>query len=211
MTSLPDSALHRHVEKVVLGMHSTNPGAINTAIVCPPCIYAQGRGSDNQRSIQVYMASKAILERKQGFMPTKGENLWHEVNVHDLSDLYVLLGEAAAAGGGKATWNDDGYYFAENGSFVWKDIFHDITKIAKDKGLIDGDETPSLSPDELAKLHPHALLLWGTNSRGKAIRARKLLGWEPHGQSLKELLPEIVEGEARSLGLIQGHAAKVTQ
>lgn len=144
-------------------------------------------------------------------MPLKGENIWHEVNVHDLSDLYVLLGEAAAAGGGKATWNEDGYYFAENGEFIWKDMFQDIAKIAEKKGLLDSEETLSLSADELTELHPYAILIWGSNSRGKAIRARKLLGWKPHGESLKESLAKIVEGEARALGLIEGHAAHVTK
>jgi hypothetical protein len=211
VTSIPDSALHRPVDKIVFRASSLNPEAIKTAIVCPPCIYAPGRGPDNQRSLQVYEAAKTILKRKNAFLPMKGENVWHEVNVHDLSDLYVLLGEEAASGGGKATWNEDGYYFAENGSFVWKDIFQGIARIANKKGLIDSDETPSLPADELTKLHPYAVYIWGSNSRGKALRARKLLGWNPNGKSLKEDLPDIVEGEARALGLIEGHAAKVTQ
>ncbi|KAF7514252.1 hypothetical protein GJ744_000022 [Endocarpon pusillum] len=211
LTSIPDSASHRDVDKIVLRMSSTNPQAVKTAIVCPPCIYGPGRGPDNQRSIQVYEAAKAILERKQAFLPLKGENVWHEVNVDDLSDLFKLLGEAAAAGGGKATWNEDGYYFAEHREFVWKDIFQSIAKIAKQKGLIESDETPSLPADELTKLHPAGLYIWASNSRGKAIRARKLLGWECRGKSLKEDLPEIVEREARALGLIEGHAAKVTK
>ena len=211
VTSMPESASHRPVDKIVLRMSSTDQQAIKTAIVCPPCIYGRGRGPDNQRSIQVYEAVKAVLKRKQGFIPMKGENVWHEVNVHDLSDLFVLLGEAAAAGGGKATWNEDGYYFAENGSFVWKDIFQDIATIAKKKGLVESDETPSLSADELNELHPIATYIWGSNSRGKATRARELLGWEPHGESLKDDLPDIVEAEARALGLMEGHAAKVTK
>jgi hypothetical protein len=211
VTSIPDSALHRPVDKIVLRMSSANPEAVKTAIVCPPCIYGPGRGPDNQRSLQVYEATKTILKNKKAFLPTKAENVWNEVNVHDLSDLYLLLGEAAAAGGGKATWNDQGYYFAENGSFVWRDIFKNIVRIAKEKGLIESDETSVLSEDELTKLHPFAVYIWCTNSRGKAIRARKLLGWNPHGKSLKEDLPDIVESEARALGLIEGHAAKVTQ
>ena len=210
VTSLPDSALHRHVDKIVLRMSSVNPQAIKTAIVCPPCIYAPGRGPDNQRSLQVYEAAKTILKRKKGFLPMKGENIWHEVNVHDLSDLYVLLGEAAASGGGKATWNQDGYYFAENGDFRWKDIFQGIASIATKKGFIDSDEIPILSTEELTEIHPHCPYIWGSNSRGKALRARKLLGWNPRGKSLKETLPDIVETEARALGLIEGHAAKVT-
>jgi nucleoside-diphosphate-sugar epimerase len=192
-------------------MSSANPQAIKTAIVCPPCIYGIGRGPDNQRSIQVYEAAKAILRREQAFLPLKGENVWHGINVQDLSDLYVLLAEAAAAGGGKATWNEDGYYFAENGEFVWKDIFRDMAKIAQKLGLLDSDDAPSLSATELAEIHPYALIIWGSNSRGKAIRARQLLGWKPHRESLGEILLSIIKEEARALGLIQGHAAKVTQ
>ena len=131
--------------------------------------------------------------------------------MQDLSDLYVLLAEAAAGGGGKATWNEDGYYFAENGEFVWKDMFQAMAKIAHQMGLLDSDDTPSLSATELEEIHPYALVIWCSNSRGKAIRARKLLGWKPHRESLGEILPGIIDGEARALGLIQGHAAKVTQ
>jgi nucleoside-diphosphate-sugar epimerase len=131
--------------------------------------------------------------------------------VQDLSDLYVLLAEAAAAGGSKATWNEDGYYFAENGEFVWKDMFQEMARIAQKMGLLDSNDTPSLSTTELAEIHPYGVLIWCSNSRGKAIRARKLLGWKPHRESLKELLPSIIDEEAKALGLIQGHAAKVTQ
>jgi nucleoside-diphosphate-sugar epimerase len=211
VTSIPDGALHRHVDKIVLRMASENPSAIRTAIVCPPCIYGPGRGPDNRRSLQAYEAAKTVLQRKKGFLPTKAENVWHEVNVHDLSDLYLLLGKEAAAGGGKATWNDEGYYFAENGSYHWKDVFKNIASIAKKEGLIDSDETPILSPEEVSKAHPYGLYIWCSNSRGVAIRARTLLGWKPHGKSLMEELPGIVEGEAKLLGLIEGHAAKVAQ
>lgn len=211
VTSMPESALHRHVDKAVLKMSSANPQVIKTAIVCPPTIYGPGRGPNNQRSIQAYEAAKITLQKSQGFFPMKGDNVWHEVHVHDLSNLYLLLGEAAATGGGKATWNEKGYYFAENGSFKWRNVLERIAQIAKEKGLIGSDETPSLTADELTALHPYALYLWASNSRGKAVRAGKVLGWKPEGRSLKDELDTIVEGEARALGLIEGHAAKVAQ
>ena len=44
------------------------------------------------------------------------------------------------------------------------------------------------------------------NSRGRAIRAKKLFGWEPKQKSLFELLPDIVDGEARELGKTKGYA-----
>ena len=188
-----------------------NPDSIKTAIVCPPTIYGPGRGPDNQRSMQTYYASQFILERKEGFMPGKGKNIWHEVHIQDLSDLYLLLGEAAAAGGGEATWDKEGYYLAENGSFVWGDIFKALTKICHQKELIPSDEVSSLSMDDINKIRKRGQYLWATNSRGESLRGKKLLGWKPYRRSLMDELPNIVEAEATSLGLLKGHAAKVTQ
>lgn len=210
LVTLPDQAAHRVVDKIVLATSATN-SHVKTAIVCPPTIYGPGRGPDNQRSQQAYNGAKCILEGKKGYLVGKGNNVWHEVHVQDLSDLYLLLGEAAASNSEKATWNEQGYYLAENGSFVWGDIFKAMTKIAYEKGWIESDATPSLPMDEIRKMAGHGDLQWGTNSRGEAQRAKALLGWKPHRQSLIMELPEIVEGEAKTLGLIQGHAAKVTQ
>ena len=53
-------------------------------------------------------------------------------------------------------------------------------------------------------------LTWGLNSKGFAKRARKFLGWSPKGKSLKDEIPEIVDGEAAALGLKKGYAEKVT-
>ena len=36
---------------------------------------------------------------------------------------------------------------------------------------------------------------WGLNSRGKAERASKTLGWKPTRGSIEELVPEILEAE----------------
>ena len=53
-------------------------------------------------------------------------------------------------------------------------------------------------------------LTWGLNSKGFAKRARKFLGWSPKGKSLKNSIPDIVDGEATALGLKVGHAAKAS-
>lgn len=39
LISLPDSAAHRNVDKIVLAASTANPERIKTAIVCPPIIY----------------------------------------------------------------------------------------------------------------------------------------------------------------------------
>lgn len=201
LVSQPDRAPHRPVDKIVLAT-SANNSLIKTAIVCPPTIYGRGRGPDNQRSQQVYDGAKSILQNKKGFMPGKGKNIWHEVHVRDLSYLYVLLGEAAATGNENATWNEQGYYLAENGSFVWGEVFRRMTKFAHTKGLLLSDECPGLDANELSALSPHGHLKWGTNSRGVSIRGKRLLGWKPIQRGLMEELPDIVEGEAKALDLI---------
>lgn len=40
-------------------------------------------------------------------------------------------------------------------------------------------------------------------------RARKLLGWSPKQRSLDDEIPDMIASEARRLGLVEGHAAKV--
>lgn len=131
------------------------------------------------------------------------------MHVNDLSDCYVKLLEAAAAGGGKATWGTEGYYLTENGTHAWGNMSELVATEAHKQSLIPSNEVVSVSAEEADRLRPHGSLLWGANSRGTAIRARKLLGWSPVGNSIEDELPQLVGEEARSLGLTQGHAAQV--
>jgi len=197
ITSLPEDGrhLHRDVDSVVLGMS----GNVNTAIVCPPTIYGPGTGTGNNRSNQIPELTRLSISRGQSFQVNEGKNVWNNVHVADLSDLYLLLTEAAASGGGKADWKDQGYYFAENGLHVWGEISAVLGKKLKAKGLAKTEEVESLSPEEIVKFSPFGAVLWGTNSSGKADRARKL-GWVPKGESLVDTLDAVIESEARSLG-----------
>jgi len=210
LMSLPDHAAHRNVDKIVIACSQVNPN-VKTAIVCPPTIYGTGRGADNKRSVQAYQAAEAILKRGKGLKVGSGENIWHEVHVWDLSELYRLLGEAAEAGGPPATWNEEGYYLAENGSFEWGDILTKMTEIAYKKGLLPTAEVESLPAPIVHQIKARGQYRWGTNSRGISVRGKKLLGWKPVQHSLEAELPEIVDFEAKALELVQGHAAKVTQ
>ncbi|KAH8799733.1 hypothetical protein F5884DRAFT_115827 [Xylogone sp. PMI_703] len=202
VTSLRDSAWHREVDKIVLHAGTEHFSHIKTAIVCPPTIYGPGRGPGNQRSHQAYELSRATLTRGRGFTVNAGLAKWCEVHVHDLSDLYVRLVEEAVKGGGRATWGSDGYYFAENGEFVWGDIAKEVAEVAYKKGMIKTPEIDQVSVEEANTFSPSGAALWGTNSRSRAIRGRKLLGWNPTGKSLREELPGIVELEAKRLKLI---------
>lgn len=50
-------------------------------------------------------------------------------------------------------------------------------------------------------MHPWGPVLWGSNSRSVASRARKELGWTPAGPSLDETLDFVIKQEANKLGL----------
>lgn len=201
LVNLPADAFHRNVDEIIIGIGQRNPSSVRTAVVCPPTIYGPGRGPGNTKSVQAYLLSAAVLKRGKGFLVGKGENVWHQVHVQDLSNVYLALGEAAAAGGGKATWNDEGYYLAENGSFVWGDIQRAVAEAAFDQKYIESPEVESLDGDQTTELLSAGRYAWGSNSRGHAIRARKLFGWEPKQPKLIDLVPEIVAIEAKDLGL----------
>ena len=214
---LPSYAAHNITDKLIFNTHSEHAN-INTALVCPPCIYGNGRGPDNTRSMQIPNAAKGILQRKKGFLPGKGENTWNEVHVQDLGQVYLLLVEAAAAelAGQKSDkseklWNAEGFYLAESGTFSFGTAFKRITKIVKANGWCETEESDELGVEELDALSHYGRWLWGTTSKGEGRRAREWLGWKPVQPSLLDdrILGRVVEREARALGILGGHAAQV--
>jgi nucleoside-diphosphate-sugar epimerase len=202
VTSLPDEAPHRDVDKIVLAAGAAHSN-VKTAIVAPPTIYGVGRGPVNQRSIQVPDLIKATLKEGYGFQVGNGDARWNAVHVHDLSDLYLHLIEEAANGGGSATWGSEGYYFAESEEFRWGDIGRGVAEAAYRKGFIKSSEVKSLTPEEVDPLRERGRgrFVWGVNSRSRAVRARKLLDWKPKGKTIEEEISEAVDIEAKVLGL----------
>ncbi len=213
LTSLPDSAFHRDIDKVVLDAGTAHSDVVKTAIVCPPTIYGPGRGPGNTRSRQVYSLAKAAL--KLGKAPQLGTGLteWDNVHVHDLSDLLVLLVEAAV--GNKPDiagelWGEKGYFLAEGGHHVWGVVAKQIAEAAYKAGYMSSPGVETVSEERAEEIAGFEALSWGLNSKGFAKRAKKFLGWSPKGRSLKDEIPDIVDGEAKSLGLKKGHKEKVS-
>lgn len=201
LTNLPAEAFHRNVDEIVLNCSTEHGDAVKTAIVCPPTIYGPGRGPANQRSRQVYELATFILEQK--YVPKIGKGLarWNNVHVHDLSHFFELLTEAAVAHKTDSElWGAKGYYFVEHGEFVWGDTAVQIGDEAVKQGLLQKPEVKELSYDDAVNSPAgFQAASWGLNSRAKAIRGKKLLGWEPKGPSLEQAIPYIVKAEAARL------------
>ena len=144
---------------------------VRSVIICPSLIYGIGRGPA-KHSIQVpwliALAKKGGVAKHYG----TGENIWSNVHIDDLVDLYSLAIASAPAGA---------FYFAENGENSMKQVCEAINCTLG----VNADTVP-MSLDEASREWGEgaAQNTMGSNSRVRAVRARAELGWRPRRPSL---------------------------
>jgi nucleoside-diphosphate-sugar epimerase len=140
-------------------------------VICPSLIYGIGHGP-TRHSMQVpwliALAKKVGVAKHYG----PGENIWSNVHIDDLVDLYILALVSAPPGA---------FYFAENGENSMKQVCEAINRKL---GVKIG--TVPMSLDEASREwgESAAQNTMGSNSRVRAVRARKELGWCPNRPSL---------------------------
>jgi nucleoside-diphosphate-sugar epimerase len=153
---------------------------VRSAVLCNTMIYGIGRGlhpDSVQVPLLVEQARKSGIARHVG----RGLNIWSNVHIDDVVDLYRLALAGAPAGA---------FYFVENGEAS----FRDITKaIARRLGL---GEPQSWSMEEATKEwgFSHAAYTFGSNSRVRAKRARNELNWKPKHASVTEWIEREMPG-----------------
>ncbi|GIO12044.1 hypothetical protein J19TS2_15990 [Cohnella xylanilytica] len=167
---LPEKAARVAIDRTVLA--AAHRG-IRSIVICPTLIYGAGYGI-HKDSIQVPWLIDLALERGAACHIGKGENIWSHVHIDDLVELYLLAVEQAPAGS---------FYFAENGEASMREICESINR-AFELGPI----TKRMSLDEaIKKWGPEAAhFAFGSNSRVRSAKARKMLGWNPRGTALFE-------------------------
>jgi nucleoside-diphosphate-sugar epimerase len=140
-------------------------------VLCPCLIYGQGRGA-NPDSIQVPTLIRQAIKSGVPRYVGEGENVWSTVHIEDVADAYLRALEGARAGS---------FFFIENGEASLKSIVASIARLLGGKRAAEG-----WSVDEaIAEWGPMAV--WfslGGNSRVNADKARRMLGWKPHGADL---------------------------
>lgn len=151
---------------------------VRAIIVCPSLIYGLGRGPakhSTQVPWLIALAKKAGVAKHLG----PGENIWSNVHLDDLVDLYGLALASAPAGA---------FYFAENGENSMRQVCEAINR----KLGVDAATVP-MSPDEASREWGEgaAQNTMGSNSRVRAVRARAELGWRPR---MPPLIEEIERG-----------------
>ena len=172
----------RDIDLMVLGAAARG---VRSAVICPSNIYGVGTGLKPD-SVQIpFLAANA---RKQGVVQIVGAglNVWSNVHIDDVVDLYLLALAKAPAGA---------FYFAENGEASFGEIG---AAIARRLGL-PGVE--SLPPEVAAQRwgEPKAYFSLGSNSRVRSVRARRELGWAPrHASVIDWILREMPIDETPS-------------
>ncbi len=200
LTSLPDDAFHRNVDKLVLKAGMEHSDVLKTALICPPTIYGTGRGPISGRSRQVYELTKLILTAKYVPIVGEGKARWNHIHIADLSNLYLKLVEAAVAHrSDDGLWGEHAYYLVESGEHLWSDVATKIGKQAEKKGYVPALEKKVLSKDAALDQAGFEAVSWGMNSRGRAERASKLVDWKPSAPSLDDSIEDIVEDEHKRL------------
>lgn len=172
---LTEKALRVAIDKLVL---AASQKGVRSVVLCNSLIYGQGHGIHSD-SIQIpgliELAKKSGVARCIG----KGENIWSHVHIDDVAQLYLLAMEKAPPGS---------FFYVENGETSMKVVVEAISRM-----LGIGGKTESMTISEaIAQWGAEAAhFAFGSNSRVRSNKARKILDWNPTGLSL---LDEIESG-----------------
>lgn len=162
-----DKAARVAIDSLVLGAAQKN---IRSAVLCNTLIYGNGvvAGSASvQLPRLVRQAQKSGVVRHVG----SGGNVWSNVHIDDVVELYRLALEKTPAGT---------FYFVESGEAAFREMSAAIAEVLK---LGAAQDWP-LADAQKEWGYEMASYGLGSNSRVRGERARKLLGWQPKRTSV---------------------------
>jgi nucleoside-diphosphate-sugar epimerase len=142
---------------------------VRSVVVCPSNIYGVGTGL-TKRSFQIpFLVDRA---KEDGYVTIVGAGLnrWSNVHIADICEIYLLAFQKAPAGS---------FYFAEAGETSFGEIGEAIAERMKLAAINVPAEDAAKRWGEL-----HAFYTFGSNSRVRAVRARRELGWSPANDSM---------------------------
>ena len=166
-TPTADKAARVAIDQLVLNAAQQN---IRSAVLCNTLIYGHG-AVPGSASVQlprlVRQAQKSGVVRHVG----SGGNIWSNVHIDDVAELYRLALEKTPAGT---------FYFVESGEASFRDMSAAIARVMK---LGEPQNWPL---EEAQKEWGYEMASYGlgSNSRVRGERARKLLGWQPKRTSV---------------------------
>jgi nucleoside-diphosphate-sugar epimerase len=162
MATLPERQLRVGIERIILEGAARG---VRSVVIRPALVYGRGRGL-NPHSHQVPHMVRVAREHGRPAHVGRGLNVWSNVHIDDVADLY-----ACALGGAPA----GSVFFCENGEACWREMAEAVGQAI---GLAEEPVALSLE-DSLRAFGIGAITSFGSNSRVSAEKARRMLGWKP--------------------------------
>jgi nucleoside-diphosphate-sugar epimerase len=158
----PDKAARVAIDNLVLAAAAQG---VRSAVLCNTLIY--GHGALPRDSVQLPRLLKQA--RKSGIVRHVGPglNIWSNVHIDDVVDLYLLALEKTEAGA---------FYFVESGEASFRDM---TAAMARALGMGEAQDWPLEQAKEEWGYEMASYGL-GSNSRVRGKRGREQLGWKPH-------------------------------
>lgn len=158
----PRKQARRDIDLMVMDAARKN---VHSTVIIPSLIYGHGTGI-NKQSIQVPFLVRNALEVGSVQIVGKGLNIWSNIHIDDLVNLYIAAAEQAPPGA---------FYFAENGEASFSDVAQAISR------RFSIPHIEHLNADVAVKRWgaARALFTFGSNSRVRSVRAKKELNWRP--------------------------------
>ncbi|KAF9557928.1 NAD-binding protein [Agrocybe pediades] len=181
INALPDTQFHRNIDLEIL--RADEAGYIKSYIVLPSTIWGISdgplvkKGIQNPISMQVPQLIRASLTRGRAGMVGEGKNIWPDVNIDEVADLYVVLFNAIRANPDGIAHGREGYFFGESGEHTMYEVAKAIGEALVALGKSDNPEPSTFTKEEVEKYLGGSDYL-GTNSRCSGNRPRAL-GWKP--------------------------------
>lgn len=147
---------------------------IRSIVIVPTMVYGEGLGI-KKNSIQLPALINFSKEKGFGVYFGRGENIWSNIHIEDLADLYVLALENAKAGS---------LYYAENGSSTIKNLAEKISE------RFNLQPAQSVTVQEAVNTFGPAGGYFGfaSNSLCSADKARIELNWKPQHYSIENFI-----------------------
>lgn len=147
---------------------------IRSIVIVPTMVYGEGLGI-KKNSIQLPALINFSKEKGFGVYFGKGENIWSNIHIEDLADLYLLALEKAKAGS---------LYYAENGSSNIKNLAEKISE------RFNLQPAQSVTVQEAVNTFGPAGGYFGfaSNSLCNADKARTELNWKPQHHSIENFI-----------------------
>ncbi|KAF8199311.1 NAD(P)-binding protein [Mycena galopus ATCC 62051] len=188
MATIAPMQLHRPVDLELLD--ADDQGYIKSYIILPTTVWGIPTGPLMDAGIQNWQNSilnflvPASVARGQGGMVGEGRNVWNNVKVDELADLYILLYNTIMMND-ETAHGRAGLFFAENGAHELSEMSAVIARTLFEHGKGESPIPTSFTAEEVERMGLVAMLM-ASNAKCTASRARAL-GWRPT-ESTREML-----------------------